>query len=476
MEPVHELLRVWDLCKKHYNVPILDHVSFLITSGECLGAIGYRPSSLSVLAQILEGSSIPDNGFFLVGKNRLTPQQYAAKSTLPYRLSNQSRLVESFTISENIFLFQKQKRLTFSFSKTALNLKTLELFEKFSIKIPPSASISSLSVCQRNIIELMRAYTNQKKLIILDYCVDSYTDQEWENFRSVLKKLQDEQISIFIFSNSIDRIASQCNRVLLFNTASLQNIIYEDEISSDFISHLFLHTKKPISSVKISVPQYRSPSVQIEHLVASGISDLSFSIYPGEIIGLFSPQNHVSSQIIDIISGFMPFTAGSVKLNQQPIPSLGYIQAASAGIIRITELFAEQHTFPALSVRDNAVFLLMKDASRFGFLRNRFLESEAEEFAIDDSLSNCTDIDPFSLLYQQLKVSRRRIICLQNPFVYISTLQLPLFQQSISSFANQGKTILISSTELNHLPSLCHRILMIDSLHTLTEIHCDSSE
>ena len=285
----HELndivLEVVGVSKSFPGVKALNNVSLQIQRGEIHALVGENGAGKSTLMKILSGAYKKDSGQIFIENEVVeikTPKEAREKGiAIVYQeLSQLNRL----SVAENIFIGRYKKR--FGLINWNLIYKEAEmLLRKLEINIDAYSPVYSLSIAQRQLIEIARAVSMDAKVVIMDEPTSSLTKQEVALLFKIIRELKRQGVSIIYISHKLDEVYELCDRVTVFRDG---NLIKTSDIKSlsrqDLIQYMIgrkLQNQYPIRSSSIGDVRISVESISDGYF----IDNVSFKVHKGEILG-----------------------------------------------------------------------------------------------------------------------------------------------------------------------------------------------
>lgn len=353
-----ELLRIENIKKG----TLLKRIELQIFEGEIVHCIFDNIQEKNMFLSIISGEERADYGRLYYEEQSISEE--GMQGLLGKRIavvSRESRLIDSVSMEENIFLIRpgvssqwvKQKNFRMEASK---------LFEEFSISINIEKSMSSLTVFERVQVEVMKAYLLEKRLIVITALSNCLSDQEMKKLWELLEKLRSRNLSFlvvepledmnFIYTDTVAVIKHGKTCIVKdvdeCDYTTLHTVLYRDEI------------EKNVDDWKLKQEENNSEKVAIKNITTQYLKDVSLSVAKGEIVKLFCIDEQSYDEIISFLKGETEafngtlHTGGSEKEIKKTLKGLKDRIGIVSGNPGAASLFAE------LTAMDNLQMLLSR--------------------------------------------------------------------------------------------------------------------
>lgn len=375
-------LKVTDLSKQYGAVRALSDVSIEIAHGEIHALCGHNGAGKSTLVKTLSGVVRPDSGSLSIDGTTVdfrTPldAQRAGIALVDQELS----LVPQLTVSENILLGEVGAGL---FSRPrAARQRVRSLLDRVGLRhVSPSAPVSSLSIGERQLVEIGRALGRDAGLVILDEPTATLSDAEIDYVFAAVRDLAAQGSSIAFVSHRLGEVLSLCNTATVLRDGKLVATRPISELDRDSLIDMMIGKVVEEAVVRETDFRKESTSVRIERLaVRPRIDEFSLEIAPGEIVGIAGQVGCGASSVLRAIAGLEPRAEGHVSVQGRQIKLGSPIRADRGGVAYISPDRKGEGLFLERSVAENLVATRLKALSRSGVVGGRAASAKAAELA-----------------------------------------------------------------------------------------------
>jgi ribose transport system ATP-binding protein len=477
------VLEIRGLSKSFFGYPALRNVDLEIGAGEVHGLVGENGAGKSTLMKILAGVYTRDSGTIsLAGTdvNFTHPvQAYAAGISTVFQEFN---LIAERTVAENIYL-GREPRVRGFVSRREMNSRTQELLRTLGVEsISPTTRVRELSVAQQQIVEIAKALSYDAQIISMDEPTAALADHEVELLYGIIARLTDRGVSILYVSHRMREIFDLCDRITVLKDGELVATRPTDEFTEHDLVRLMVGR-----SLSAMFPQQHPETTKGDvalSLTAVGngsVDDITLELCRGEIVGMAGLQGSGRTEVLQGISGAVPFSRGTVVLNGAPVRLRHPKQAITRGVAHITE--DRKATGLALnqSVMDNALAVVRatrpgQAASARRRATELFLDLELSARGPDQEVKFLSGGNQQKVVLAKWLLASPQVILLDEPTRGIDVGARHALYNVIRQLAAAGHAILMVSSELPELIGMADRILVMHDGRLAADLPAGSSE
>jgi len=467
-----QLLEIKNVSKFFPGVKALDDVSLSVGAGTIHSLMGENGAGKSTLMKCLFGIYSVDNGdFFLEGQqvNFANPKQAMTNGvSMVHQELNQ---VHTRSVMENIWLGR------FPLGLTGVNHKkmyedTLAIFKDLGITIDPKAIISTLSVSQRQMVEIAKAVSFESKILVFDEPTSSLSDVEVDHLFRIIFKLRDRGCGIIYISHKMAEILKISDDITVLRDGKHVATTPAKEITMEtIIAQMVGRELNDVYPPKDNTPN--DVLLKVDKLTAmyQHVKDVSFELKKGEILGVAGLVGSGRSELLELMFGMSTLKSGQLIKNGTPIANKNTRQGKKNGFAMLTEERRATGIFGVLNIRENTVAANLKNYLVRGlYLNNKKMGDDTDwtikQFRVKTP-NQQTKIKTLSGGNQQKVIIGRWV--LTDPDIYLFDeptrgidvgAKYEIYQLMIN-LAKEGKSILVVSSELPELLGICDRILVM---------------
>ena len=365
------LLRLSGITKRFLTVTALDDVSFDLRRGEVHALCGENGAGKSTLMKVMSGQLQPDAGE-IVFKGRATrfastPDAQAAGIAMIHQELN---LVPHLSVAENIFLAREPKRGPF-IDRKRLHADTEACLARLGVHIAPGAIVRTLSVAQRQMVEIAKALSIDAEVLIMDEPTSSLTESETELLFKVIAELKRAGVALVYISHRLDEMARIVDRVTVLRDG--RHVSTDDFAATSVDEVVVRMVGRPLDDKFPPATRLPSPDVllRVQGLARRGVfEDVSFELRRGEILGFAGLLGAGRTEVARAVFGADAADAGTVTLGEQPLHIRSPRDAIAHGIAYLSEDRKGQGLALSMTVAQNVSLANMAGvANRLGFIR-----------------------------------------------------------------------------------------------------------
>lgn len=332
------LLELHGITKDFTGTRALSDVSFTLETGQVTGLIGENGAGKSTLIKILAGVHQPGHGKILwQGREARFPNPQAAIAAGVATIHQELAYFEKLTVAENLFMGEPWPRFAWGgVNWKCLNRRAAERLAVCQLQIDPQAIIQTLSPAQRQEIAIVRALSQNARLLILDEPTASLTEPEVKRLVSHLKRLQ-KDVAILYVSHRLDEIMALTNRVLVLRDgqlaaqyptaeASIERMV-RDMVGRE-VASLSRRNPTPRGEVVFSARDLSRPPL---------FDRINLSVQAGEIVGLAGLVGAGRSEFARAVYGLFSATSGTMQIRNEPFAPASPSHARLRGIAYLPE-------------------------------------------------------------------------------------------------------------------------------------------
>ena len=314
-------LQLNNISKTFPGVKALSDVSFTANPGEVLGVVGVNGAGKSTMMNILGGLLQPDKGGSIVihGKEVNIKSPKAAEELGIAFIQQEVQVFDTLNVYENVLAsdFNKWKKgKTPLLNKQEMKNEVKKYLDALDCKIDLEAPVYSLTVGEKQMIQIARALSLGGQIIIFDEPTASLSDHETAKLFEIINNLRDQGYIIFYISHYLDEIFEMCDRVIALRDGNKTGEAPVNELNKEKLVNLMLGHLVEGSDRK-DVRNKEEIVLKAENI--SGIKfprNVSFELLKGEILGVWGLLGSGRTELFNTLLGFDKMTSGKISFNK----------------------------------------------------------------------------------------------------------------------------------------------------------------
>jgi simple sugar transport system ATP-binding protein len=474
---------VENIVKSFGGAKALAGVSLSVKGGQVHCIAGENGSGKSTLIKIMSGVHAPDSGLIRLGDktfNALSPRE-AVREGVQVIFQDFS-LLPNLTVAENIALPTYISKNSHFLSKKESKEIAQTALELIGIDIDINAPVAEISIASKQLIAIARATNLGVKMLFMDEPTTALTRKEIKRLFEVIEQIKARGVATVFVSHKIDEIQEICNTISILRNGELVADGLMKDYKREAISEAM--TGLNISESRIAPPLKPSSTKVIEVKKLSTkptFSDVSFSIAPGEILGITGLLGSGRTELAEAIFGQYPVDSGEIIVEGKSVRLNSSSAAIKAGIGYVPPDRLTQGLFLDQSILRNLVAVgIDRHRGRGGILAKARLYEEGERWIKDLRIKTKNSQNPVTSLSggnQQRVVLAKwlamnpHLMILNGPTVGVDIGSKREILEIIRDRAQEGMAFLVVSDDIPELIQICHRVLVIKNGHVSKEFN-----
>ncbi len=475
------LVRMENVTKKFPGVTALQGISFDIQPGEVHVLLGENGAGKSTLMKILSGVYTQTEGkIYLKGKeyDKLTPKDaYENGISIIYQ---ELSVINELSIQENLFVgkLPMTKKLGMPVvDYKFMAEKSAEVLEKVGVKRNPKTMVEEISISEKQQVEIAKALVSNADVIIMDEPTTSLTNSETEHLFKIIRQLKAEGKGIVYISHKMKEIKEIGDRVTVLKDGTYVGTKKVSEVEIDDLVAMMVGRKIQGTYHNESGRDLSKEPVIFEARNISRkdnrVQDVSFELHKGEILGFAGLVGSGRSELMNAIFGAEPKSAGQIFLYGKEIRIRTPYEAIKNGMAMVTENRRETGFLDNFDIKENiSIVPFVKKTKCKGLigLLDRKKEKEYAKTQKEELRIKCRDIDQNitelsggnqqKVILGKWLAGGSELIIFDEPTKGIDVGSKSEIYILMRKLADEGKGVLVVSSELPELLSVCDRIIV----------------
>lgn len=473
------LLEMKGIGKSFPGVKALEGVHITVRAGQVHALLGENGAGKSTLIKILSGAYIRDEGEILwEGQPTEIRSPQDAQNLGISTIYQEFNLAPHLSVAENIFLGNLPKKGALVDWATARQ-KGEELLKMLGVTLPMDAPTASLSIAEQQLVEIAKALTRKTRILIMDEPSAVLGEKDLEKLFQVIRSLQANGIGIIYISHRLKEIFEIADEVTVLkdgryiNTRKVADVTMDDlvrmMIGRDLIDVYPKRDVKP-GEVILDVKGLSRSTV---------VKDISFQLRAGEIVGFAGITGSGRTELMRLIFGADPHTAGTMVLNGQPYQASSPTEAIQRGVALVTEDRKAQGLLLKQSVTTNTTISGLKALCRAWILKLgaelSLVQKMIQQLRIKTPGPNFIVVNMSGGNQQKVILARwlsvgSRIFILDEPTRGIDVGSKAEIYQIMDDLTRQGVGVIMVSSELPEVLGMSDRIMVMREGRVVKEI------
>ncbi|PAD78419.1 ABC transporter ATP-binding protein [Paenibacillus campinasensis] len=458
-----------------------DDITLRLKKGEIHALLGENGAGKSTLMSILFGMYQPDRGTIKVSGKEVRITNPNVASRLGIGMVHQHfKLVEPFTVTENIILGSETRRLGFMLDVRTAAKRVEELSKKYGLNVDPYAKIEDISVGMQQRVEILKMLYRDAEVLIFDEPTAVLTPQEIEDLQNIMKNLVKEGKSIILITHKLKEIKAVADRCTVIRRGKTIGTVDVAETSREEMAEMMVGR-----SISFKVDKVESkpgePVLEIQSLTVKNskkvdaLKAFTLDVRAGEIVGIAGVDGNGQSELVETITGLMKAESGSIRLNGQEISGLSVRERNESGIGHIPEDRQKRGLVLDYTLEENIILQVYNKQpySKHGILQPAVIRKHAEQiiqsFDVRSGTGARSVVRSMSGGNQQKAIIGREVerdpdlLIAVQPTRGLDVGSIEYIHKRLVEQRDKGKAVLLVSLELDEVMNLSDRIAVINN-------------
>lgn len=469
------LFKVEHLSKSFPGVRVLDDINIELKKGSIHAIVGENGAGKSTFMNIVFGVYQDYQGkMFWKGKEVQFDSPIAAQSCGIAMVHQENSLIPYLSVMDNIYLGHYPKK-GFFIDKRRLREKVVELLRELKIEgINPDTKVINLSVAQKQLVEIVKALSQNAELLMMDEPTAALTTKETKYLMNIINTLRKKGVSIVYVSHRLEEVFNISDELsVLRDGCMIVNIAKEKFDYDDVIYHMIGRKLEESNIVRKDNRNLEKNDeiLRIEHLNRRNeLIDISFDVKQGEILGFGGLVGAGRSELLEAIFGYEPYTSGAIYIKGERVVIQNTQDAVRCGMALVPEERKVKGIFAGLSVMENINVVSYRDL-KDGKIISKAKENNSAEAYVNELKVRTTSVKKLvgqlsggnqqKIILSRWLRMKPKILMLDEPTHGVDIGAKEDIYGIIRNLAQQGTTILLVSSEMQELIRLSDRVIIM---------------
>ena len=462
----------------------LNGANISLARGEVHGLLGANGAGKSTLSRVIAGHILADQGSVMLdGATLALRNPRDGLNAGIFLVTQETTLAGDLSVMENIFLADMGAPGRLSRARMrqrgTMILKTLGQQDSLQL----DAKVESLSIAQRQLVEIAKALAVSAKVIIFDEPTSSLSPSEVDQLFQLIQGLSAGGCAVGFVSHRLEEVFRITDRVTVLREgrAVAESVETATLTQSDLIRLMVGQELGTVYASRVVLPKAdRKCRLSVRNLrVDPIVKDISFDLHAGEILGLAGLVGAGRSEALEGIFGLRHRQTGRMVLDDVPFAPNMPAQAIRAGVVLVPEDRRYQAIAPDMTVRENLLLGHLAASTGFfcGYGRRRAQIAELLDLLDlplsrldDDSLLNLSGGMQQKIIIARWLLLQPKVLMLDEPTRGVDIATRASIYKLLQKIADEGVAVLVVSSDFEELLGLCERIIVISDGRSTAEV------
>ncbi len=451
---------------------VLKGIDLSVRPGEVVALIGGNGAGKSTLMKIIMGIYTCDEGEILIeGKQAKLGKPAASLAAGIYMVPQEPLLFPNMTVLENVLM-------GFHESETELRRRLKAHMDEFGFKLNLSRKASTLSIAEQQLVEILRGLMREAQVLILDEPTSALTFGEVQALFRVVRSLKEKGISMIYITHRLSEVFDIATDVAIMR----DGLITLSGPVANFTKEMLIAGLLPPDAqsqcagdaCRIYEPvRYESlkPVMQVKNFSGYGFSDITFDLYPGEILGIAGVVGAGRTELISTIFGRDKTLGGQVILDGRDITGLSTREILRAGINFVPEDRHYHGLFKIRSISSNTTSALLgtNEIGRVNMNRSRqkaISQQYVDHFrtkivSLEDLIGSLSGGNQQKVVISRALSTQPKVVILDEPTRGIDAAARSDVYNIIRQLKDEGVAVLMVSSDIEEVVELADRAITV---------------
>jgi ribose transport system ATP-binding protein len=477
------ILEASGIRKQFGGVVALAGAQLSLEAGEVHALLGSNGCGKSTLCKIIAGSVAADAGAVQLDGRAVAfsdPQEAAAAGIGVFY--QELSLVRAMTVAENIYLGREPRRRAGLVDRDAMRDATAAALDQFrgvmGSGVDPDARVADLSADQSQLIEILKVLAANPRIIILDEATAALDRQQVDAVFRRIHALKLEGRAIIFITHRMDEVFEIADRVTVMRNGLTVLTRPTAQTSRDEIVAAMVGDAVPAERLERRHAPSQEIALEVEHLSAAKLADVSFKARRGEILGLGGLHGQGQSALLRALFGALPLKAGTIQVGGRRLHpktprvvmrrSVAYVSGDRArhGVMAIRPIF--ENLVISLLARERRAVV---QAERLAQETRPFIERLKLKFSsLQAAVSELSGGNQQKVVLARWLATRPDVLLLDDPTKGIDIQTKEDLYATMDELCSQGVCILLHSSDDEELLGISDRVLVFNGGRVVAEL------
>ncbi len=479
MEETPNILSAKGITKSFPGVLALENVDFSLRKGEIHALIGENGAGKSTLIKVLTGVEKPDSGYIEFDGNKIdvnSPQQ--AQEIGLSTVYQEINLCTNISVAENIMLGHEPKGFLGNISWKKMNELAEKSLMKLGVKIDVSKPLGNYSVAIQQMVAITRSLEFENaKVLILDEPTSSLDAQETRNLFEVMRKLKSEGLGIIFITHFLDQVYEITDRITVFRNGKFVGTFETSSLPRvNLIANMLGRSLTDLDDLskgkhKIEKDLKGTPVLETNSMGKTDIFEpIDMELMENEVVGIAGLLGSGRTELAHLIFGIQSPDTGDLMINGKKVKNFSPLDSLKRGVALCPEDRKAEGIVGDLTIRENIILALQARLGWFKYLSIQKQYEIADKYikllgivtpSPDQLVKNLSGGNQQKVILARWLATNPQVLILDEPTRGIDVGAKTEIQKLVLDLADEGKSCIFISSELEEVLRCSHRVLVL---------------
>jgi len=471
MDAASPILELKSIRKSFPGVVALSDVTFDLKAGEVHALVGENGAGKSTLLSIMNGLQQPDSGTIRIDGEAVVLSGPAAAHANRLALVHQELvLCPNLSVAENIFL-GREPPARFGGARAAMNRAANALLDEIHVRLDPDRKVGDLSLNEQQVVEICRALATRPKILVFDEPTASLNDDQVEHLLAIIAKLRQTGLGIVYVSHRLGEVLSISDRVTVLRDGRVVGSRATAELDEAQLVGLMVGREHKPGETAYRHRALGDVALEVRGIGRDGVfDDVSFEVRKGEIVGIAGLLGCQREAVVRSLFGAFAIDRGEIRIGGRRAVLRSPRDAIAGGVGFMPADRKNEGLVLSMNVGDNVGLTILDRLKAMGLLRR------ARKNAIAAGIVKilAAKVSSLSQLISQLSGGNQQkivigkwmarggdIVIAEDPTRGVDVGAKFEIWRAVQKLAEDGKAVLLTTTELQELMDACDRIVVM---------------
>ncbi len=464
-------MRVSGVEKSFPGVKALSNINFAVRKGTVHALCGENGAGKSTLMKIIMGLYKADKGKIYIDeqpvdiKNPIQAMEHGISM-----IAQELNYVPELSVEENLFLGRLPAGRFGRVDWRRVRKDAVRFLEEEGLPYAPSQKLKTLTVSDIQMLEIIKAITNNAQIVIMDEPTSSITDREVAHLFDKIAQLKAKGVSIIYISHKMEEVFQIADDISVLRDGAVVSTDRAKDLDLDTVISRMVGRKIENVYPKEHIPIGKK-ALEVEHFTKEGMfEDVSFHVCKGEIVGFAGLVGAGRTETMRAVFGLDPHDCGTVTINGQAANIKNPRDSIEKGLVMLSESRRDDGIVPVRGIRENASLASLKNYIFGGYTHRRkelaqvqsmFQKMNVKAPSLETEISKLSGGNQQKVLLARWMLCSPDIMILDEPTRGIDIGAKFEIYKLMTDIVKEQKAVIMVSSELPELLGMCDRIYIM---------------